>query len=137
MQHPQLGPEGFFFRWIAIVALVLATYNGSKFNFVSWVINGSEAAVPFMVLVGAILAIGYYIVMRATASSLGVTGVLLVFVFFAAAIWSLVSLGLVNMGDHSILLYLTLLAFATILAIGMSWSIIQRRLTGQVNVVEE
>ena len=40
-REKQFGLDGFLFRWLAMILLVLATYNGSSFNFISWVLNGS------------------------------------------------------------------------------------------------
>lgn len=137
MTNASLGFDGFLSRWIVCAALVLATYNGSSINLISWFMTGSSNELPFMLLVGAAFAIAYLFVLRATAQSLGVIGVILLAAFFAGAIWSLVSLGLFSIGEHTVMLYLVLIAIATTLAIGMSWSIIQRRITGQVDVAME
>ena len=134
MSREKLSFDGFLFRWIAMIVLVFATYNGSSYNLISWIMNGSWSEAPFIVVVGALIAIAYLFVLRATAQSLGATGVILLVVFFAGAIWSLVRLGLIDLQEHNVMLYAMLFCIATMLAVGMSWSIIQRRITGQVDV---
>ncbi len=130
----QLGWDGFLTRWLAKIVLVVATYNGSSFNFVTWVVNGPWSQAPFMLCVGAFLGIAYLFVLRATAQSLGATGTILFVVLFAGVIWSLITLALFTIVVHTVVLYAVLLCIATLLAVGMSWSIIQRRITGQVDV---
>lgn len=136
MQNPTMTIEGFFFRWIGAIALVLGTYNPSEFCFIAWMQRATTYELPFVILTGVFLAIGYMIVLRATMRSLGSVGVALLAVFFAAAIWSLVNLGLIDLHQHSAILYLALISIATILAIGMSWSFIRAGLSGQVDVNE-
>ncbi|MEQ8825216.1 MAG: DUF6524 family protein [Filomicrobium sp.] len=67
---------------------------------------------------------------RATAQSLGTTAVVLLALYFTGIIWSLASLGVIGTGGHTLMLYPALIVIATTLAIGMSWSIIQRRIAG-------
>ncbi|MEQ8825215.1 MAG: hypothetical protein RIC14_12660 [Filomicrobium sp.] len=40
-----------------LVALILATYNGSSFNLISWRMTGSWCSVPLMLLSGLLFAI--------------------------------------------------------------------------------
>ena len=89
---------------------------------------------PFIFVLGALLAIAYLFVLRATAQSLGTTGTILFVSLFVSVVWSLVALGLINLQEHTAVLYVVLLCIATLLAVGMSWSIIQRRITGQVDI---
>ena len=130
----QLGWDGFLIRWLAMIVLVFTTYNGSSFNFVTWVLRGSWNHAPFMLCVGAVLGIAYLFVIRATAQSLGSTGTILFVALFAGIIWALVALGLITLKEHTVVLYAVLICIATLLAVGMSWSIIQRRITGQIDV---
>ena len=130
----QLGWDGFLIRWLAMILLVFTTYNGSSFNFVTWILNGPWNQAPFMLCVGAVLGIAYLFVIRATAQSLGSTGTILFAALFAGIIWALVALGLITLNEHTVVLYAVLICIATLLAVGMSWSIIQRRITGQIDV---
>ena len=52
-------------------------------------------------------------------------------------IWLLVDLGVVHAGTVNTIVWLALFALATLLAIGLSWSHIWRRLSGQLEVDED
>jgi hypothetical protein len=54
--------------------------------------------------------------------------------FFACLIWLLVDVGLLSLDSTSALTWVVLLLLSLILATGMSWSHIRRRLTGQFDV---
>jgi len=52
-------------------------------------------------------------------------------------IWLLVDLGVLHAESMSTIAWLVLFALATLLAIGLSWSHIWRRLSGQLEVDED
>ena len=68
--------------------------------------------------------------------SMGWLGVSLGAALFACIIWLFVDLGWLSLDSSSLLGYLALLLLSLILATGMSWSHIRRRLTGQFDVDE-
>lgn len=80
-----------------------------------------------------LLMIGWTIYLRATFRSLGGFGLLLALAFFAIIIWWLVDLGLLGIDDFSILSYIALFLISAVLAVGMSWSHIRRRISGQID----
>ncbi len=49
-------------------------------------------------------------------------------------IWLLVDIGWISMESTGILTWFTLVVISLILATGMAWSHVKRRITGQVNV---
>jgi hypothetical protein len=53
---------------------------------------------------------------------------------FVALIWLLVDLGWISVESTGVITWLTLIVISLILAFGLSWSHIRRRLTGQVDV---
>lgn len=81
-----------------------------------------------------VLMIGWTIYIRATLRSLGAFGLSLAFAFFAIIIWWLVDIGLLGIDSVSIFTYIVLFLLAAILATGMSWSHIRRRMSGQSDV---
>lgn len=83
-----------------------------------------------------VLLIGWVIYVRATLRSLGTLGLALAFVFFGIIVWWLVDLGLIGVDSVAVITYVLLFLLGTILAIGMSWSHIRRRMTGQLDVDE-
>ncbi|MDX1606618.1 MAG: DUF6524 family protein [Candidatus Competibacterales bacterium] len=145
MARQAFGIGGFLWRWALALLLVLATFN-PQYSFVQWVMgsiggDGGQATMALQVLVGLVLLIGYIIFFRATFRSIGTFGVILVIAVLLALLWVLWSLGLfqeqIRSGEFWI--WVGLIVFATVLAIGLSWSHIRRRLTGQLDTddVEE
>lgn len=134
-QHPVLSNlEGFFLRWIAATALVFATYNPSHFHYLYWLKHADYESAPFLVFTGLVLLIGYAIFLRATWHSIGLWGILLASTLIGSLIWSLAHLKLLDFSNHNVLIYSVMLTIATIMAIGLDWSILRRTLTGQVDV---
>ena len=72
--------------------------------------------------------------MRATFRSLGVLGLVLASAFFASFVWVFYDLGWLKTDNVSVMTWVVLVIVSLLLAIGMSWSHIRRRLTGQVDI---
>ncbi len=73
--------------------------------------------------------------LRATSRSLGIFGTILAVAFFGILIWLLITLFPALIGNTA-LVYLFLLGLAGVLSMGISWSHIRRRMTGQFDVDE-
>lgn len=130
----KLGFDGFLGRWVFALVLVLGTYNPSGFSFFSWLLAEDSSFGPVMAIVGLVLLIGWIFCIKTTFDALGWLGVTLGGALFAAFIWLLVDLGWVSMESTGILTWLTLVVISLILATGMAWSHVKRRITGQINV---
>ncbi|MEL7098828.1 MAG: DUF6524 family protein [Pseudomonadota bacterium] len=125
---------GFIIRWICAFALLAATYNPTEFNYVRWVQDHGGENLSIAVLSGLVLLIGYIIYLRATLRSIGPFGMALVLALVGALLWVLYDLGFVSLSDPGLNTWIGLVALATVLGIGLSWSIIRRRLSGQADV---
>jgi len=130
----KVGIDGFLGRWIFALILVLGTYNPSGYSYVSWVLNGESGFSPGILIVGLLLLIGWIFCVKTTFNAIGWLGVTLGAALFAAVIWLLVDIGLISMEATGILTWLSLVVIALILAVGMAWSHVKRRITGQLNV---
>ena len=86
------------------------------------------------VLVGLILAIGYIIFLRATLRSIGMFGMLLVLAVAGTLLWVLFDQGFINLTNPTINTWLGIIMMSLVLAIGLSWSIVRRKISGQVDV---
>ena len=126
----------FIGRWLFAVALVFGTYNPSSYSIVGWLLREQTEWGPAQAIVGLVLLIAWIIYLRATFMSMGWLGVSLGAALFACIIWLFVDLGWLSLDSSSLLGYLALLLLSLILATGMSWSHIRRRLTGQFDVDE-
>lgn len=130
--------KGFLWRFIFALVLVFLTYNPTGFSYFHWIKDAffgdhSFLTPPFAML-SVVLLIGWTIYLRATFRSLGGFGLLLAVAFFAVIIWWLIDLGLLGIHDVSVFSYIVLFLFSAVLAVGMSWSHIRRRLSGQADM---
>jgi Family of unknown function (DUF6524) len=55
---------------------------------------------------------------------------------FGAMIWVLIDWGVLALGNQNLNVWLGILALSLILGIGLSWSILRQRLSGQASVDE-
>jgi hypothetical protein len=130
------GFGSFLLRFIGAVVLVLVTFNPSghsAYHWISHAIAQSEFGPLHLILV-AILLIGWVVYWIASWRALGMLGVILAAVLLGAVIWLLIDIGLLRAESVSAVTWIVLVAISAVLAIGVSWSHIWRRLTGQFNV---
>ncbi len=127
---------GFLGRWLFAAALVFGTYNPTEYSYARWVLAEGTEFGPIPALVGIALLIAWIVFLRATFMSLGWLGIALGAALFGCLIWLFVDLGWLSMESQSAMTWVVLVVLSLILAAGMSWSHIRRRLTGQVDVDE-
>lgn len=128
----------FLGRVLLAAFLVFATYNPSGYSYYHWLSSAiTENTIgPQVALAGIALLIGWVFFLNATMDSLGVIGLVLATAFFAVVIWLFVDWGLISTESDKIMTYLILTVLSLVLAVGMSWSHIRRRMSGQVDVNE-
>ncbi|MBN8294294.1 hypothetical protein JI664_20140 [Rhodobacter sp. NTK016B] len=124
----------FLIRWLIAFVLVAATWNPTPWNFTRWVLDTGTEQLPISVLVGLVLLIGWIIYLRATLRSIGPLGMVLVGAVFAALIWVLVDYGIIDISNPGLNAWLGILIASLVLGIGLSWSIMRRRISGQADV---
>jgi hypothetical protein len=124
----------FLIRWVVAVLAVMVTFNPAPWSYYQWVMNGGEDQLALKVLAGIVLLILFVIYLRATWNSLGPLGMILAVAFLAACVFGLVELGLLDLADSVVMTWIALFIIATVMAIGISWSHIRRRVSGQVDV---
>jgi hypothetical protein len=131
-----LSGIGFLWRFIAALALVLLTYNPSGQSAYHWISSAiAESAFgPLHLLLLAALLIGWVIYWIATWRALGTLGVALAVLVLSAIIWLLIDIGLLKLESFSAITWVSLVGLSIVLAVGVSWSHVWRRLTGQINV---
>ena len=124
----------FFLRLVFALVLVGATYNPTDYSYFRWAIAPLPAFGPEQAVAGIVLLIGWIIFLRATLRSLGPIGIGLAVGLMAALIWVLFSWGVLSTENPTVLEYVVLVVISILLAVGMSWSYIRRRMTGQSDV---
>lgn len=140
MATDALKGRGIVFRLILAVVIVFTTFNPWGKSFYHWAIQplfatggGVATITPVKVLVGLLLIVGWVICIQATKRSLGLRGALLIVAIFAALIWLLDDQGLLDPTGGNTVATLILILLTLLLGLGMSWSHLSRRLTGQVD----
>lgn len=131
--------QNLLLRLFVALVLVFATYNPEGYSYYHWVIvKLPETGLPgFDVLkafVGMVLLIGWVIFLRATLHSLGAIGTLLAVAFFGTLLWLGTDRGIIPSDSQRAISYIVLLIISGVLAAGVSWSHIRRRITGQLDV---
>ncbi|MCB1335675.1 MAG: hypothetical protein KDK26_19065 [Roseivivax sp.] len=125
---------GFLFRWLFAFALVALTFNPTPYNYVHWASLNAGVQLPLVVLLGLVLLVGYVIYLRATLRSIGAFGMVLVLALVAALLWVLYDYGYLTLEDRALTLWVGIVALSLVLGVGLSWSIVRRRLSGQADV---
>lgn len=125
---------GFVLRWVFAFLLVALTYNPTDWNYVRWAAANFSTQMPLALLLGLLLFVGYIVYVSATLRSIGAFGMLLVLAVVAALLWFLYDQGLLSLINRGLNIWLGILAISVVLAIGMTWSIIWRRISGQLEV---
>jgi len=125
---------GFIIRWAGALALLAATYNPTQWNFYRWGMANWEDQLPMTILLGLLLLVGYIIYLRATLRSIGLFGMLLILAIVGTALWVMYDRGWIALDDANLLTWIAIAALSLVLAIGLSWSIVRRHLSGQADV---
>jgi hypothetical protein len=125
---------GFLIRWLFAFVLLAATYNPTQWNFVRWAMANYTDMLSVTVLVGLVLFVGYIIYLRATLRSIGVFGMILVMAVAGTLIWALFDQGFISLENPTVNTWLGIVILSIVLAIGLSWSIVRRKLSGQADV---
>jgi len=128
----------FLWRFLFALLLILATYNPSGYSMFDWIRTAmSEGNLgPEHFFLGTLLLIGWVILIVATFKSLNAIGVVLAAVAIGTFVWMLVDFGFLGAGSRTAIVWISLVCLAALLTVGLSWSHIWRRLTGQFDVDE-
>ena len=128
---------GFLIRWLAAFLLLALTFNPLEWSYFHWARVSWSEQTPLIVLAGLVLAVGYVAFAVAVLRGIGVFGVVLVGAVFAALVWVLVDFGIINLDNPGVITWVSLIGLSVVLATGMYWGILWRRISGQVEVDDE
>ena len=134
MARKEFTLVSFLLRFGFAMALVFLTYNPSGYSWVGWLL--SDTALVYKVAGGVVLLIGWVMFLRATWRSLGAIGTILALAFFAVVIWLFHHWGFFALDDVATVEWLALFILSGVLAVGMSWSHVRRKLSGQYDTDE-
>ena len=125
--------QGFLFRFLFALLLVMLTYNPSGYSYSHWLHTSFSNFGPLLGVAGISLIIGWVIYLRATLRSLGLIGLILAALFFSTIIWLLIDWGWLGLNNVTAMSWVILVLLSAILAVGISWSHIRRKWTGQID----
>ena len=126
--------KGIGLRFLFALILVLSTFNPSGFSYIHWLIDTFSSPSPWLALIGIVLIIGWVVFVHATLKSLGLVGLILSAVLVAVILWLFVDIGIISFDSTSAITWVLEVFIAAILCLGMSWSHIQRQMSGQADV---
>lgn len=127
---------GILLRWLGALVLVVVTYNPTPYNYVRWVEANWASQTPLALFLGLLLGVAMAVYVLATLRSIGAFGVVLIAAILGAGLWVLIDYGILSLTNPGLNTWIALLALSVILGIGLSWSIIRQRLSGQSSVDE-
>jgi uncharacterized membrane protein len=130
------GWDGFLLRFIFAIIVVFSTYNPEGTSYYHWVYDAIPEFSALKAFVGVIILIGWIILIRATLGSLGTIGIILAAAFFGLAIWLVIDVIGLSTDNSRVISYIIGIMLASVLSIGVSWSHVRRRITGQIDTDE-
>jgi hypothetical protein len=141
MAEERLSWTGVGARFVAALLLVYATFNPEGYSFFHWAVapifrgqsSLAGAQLPLKILVGLLLLGGWAVALQVTRRSIGVKGTLLTLAIVAVVVWLLADWHVLNPTSSRAIGHVVLLALALVLTLGMTWSHLSRRLSGQVD----
>jgi hypothetical protein len=136
MAETGISWAGVGLRFVFALILVFATYNPEGYSYFHWGILEIQSINALKAFVGVVLLIGWVIFIRATINSLGIVGLVLAIGFFGTLLWIIVDWGWVPLDSIKLLSYIVLTMASAILATGMSWSFVRRKMSGQYDIVD-
>ena len=134
--NSKFGWDSFTIRFVFAVIVVFATYNPEGVSYFHWVYDELPAFSVLKAFVGVVMIIGWVILIRATMGSLGFIGIMLAAAFFGLAIWLILDVLGLSTDNIRVISYIVEIMLASVLSIGVSWSHVRRRISGQVDTDE-
>jgi hypothetical protein len=122
-------------RWLISATLVFASYNPSGHSYWHWA-TAPGGSPSLEACIGIFLLAAWVAVARMAFAALGYRGVAAVVSLIIAAIVFRVGLGWLIFANVAVTGYTILLWISTVLGIGLSWSFLQRRISGEKYVLK-
>ena len=126
--------SGFLWRLVFSIALVLLTFNPTGHSYYHWLLDGFPSITPAEAVAGVLLLGAWIFFVRSTLAAMGALGVVLVLALFASIVWWVTSRGWLDLGNRNAMAWVVLGSLGIVLGVGMSWSHIRRRISGQTSV---
>ena len=132
----KFGWDALLIRFIFATIVVFSTYNPEGYSYFHWIRDEFPTFTVYKALIGVILLVGWIILIRATIGSLGAIGIILAVAFFGLLIWLVFDVFNIPRDSVRVITYIIQALIVCVLSIGVSWSHIRRRISGQVDTDE-
>ncbi|VAW37618.1 hypothetical protein MNBD_GAMMA01-2301 [hydrothermal vent metagenome] len=123
--------SGFILRWMFAILLVLITFNPTSYSLFHWLWPLNSEQLPLKILSILVMLVIYIIFLRATFRSIGLLGIILALTLSGTLVWLFIDQGWMSIDNYTAFTWILLVVIGTILGIGISWSHIRKKLTGQ------
>lgn len=130
---PGITFNGALARVVLAIVLVLATFNPTGYSLFHWITAAPVAVTPGKALATLVLTIGWLVCLRTAFTALGALGLLLGLALFGVLVWFLVDRELMTLTGSAIV-WVGLLVVGVLLGVGLSWSLLRAKATGQIEV---
>ncbi len=134
MAQPGISWGGVIWRVAFAVALVLLTFNPSGHSFYHWLTLPPTGITAVKAFVGILLLIGWVFCIRTARVALGKLGLVLGAALLGTAVWLMVESNWIDLSGTNAMTWVVLVIVGALLGLGLSWSLIRSRTTGQVEV---
>ena len=128
----EISWSGVLLRVVLATALVLLTFNPSGYSFYHWISAPPPGVTALKAFAGVALLIGWVVCLRTAFVALGWLGVILCAALLGTFVWLLRDLHVLEAAGSTAMTWIGLLIVGAILGLGLSWSLIRARTTGQV-----
>ena len=128
-----LAVSGTLLRIGLALALVIGTFNPTGYSLFHWITEAPVAITPGKALAVLALAIGWVVCLRTAFISLGKIGPVLPLALLSGLVWFLVDHDVVSLTGSGIV-WVSLVVIGVLLGIGLSWSLLRAKATGQIEV---
>lgn len=119
-------------RWFLIAGIILATYNPSGRSYYHWVTT-ADVEISLKISLGLFLFALNLIFIRLTFRAMGYYGVLLLTTVITSIAITLPRMGWVSLDTWPLYQFYILIFFSIAVTLGVSWSALRTRLSGQVD----
>lgn len=126
--------SGILVRIVIAIALVFATYNPSGHSFYHWLTAPPPEITAIKAFAGVVLLIGWLVCLRTALVSMGAVGLVLGAALLGTLVWVLVQAKFIEPSSPTAITWIALGILGVLLGVGLAWSLIRARTTGQVEV---
>lgn len=126
-----MSTGGAIVRLLVCFFLVFATWNPTGVSYVDW-ITGPASGAEKALATAALIAL-HLLFWRITWLSLGGPGLVFLLAMLTLGVFTLSELEVIDLGRRQTRSYMFLSVAAVTLAVGLLWSLMKRRVTGQSN----